>query len=688
MKRRCASGSRGTGPTWSASRRSRRNPSRSRSCSSSRPATGATGTARAATREWPCTCRKELCSGAARSSAHPEFDLETRIVTAEVGGRHDRLGLRAQRRQGLRGQAPLPRGARNLGRRRARRRARAAPLRRPERRADRPRRPPQGAEARRRRPARGRARADAPAPGAGPRPTSAARSTPTTTPSSPGGRPGATCASATSAGASTTSWRAKRWPKRRGTGWFGRRSGRATTRPSWRPSTARRPRAGARSWRGSAGFGSIRADHAFRRSKEGFLLQRRYVATLFAGGLLAGSAIAWTPPDDRIAQVENGLRPPVLIEGDKTWTLADRMRFYHVEGVSIAVIRDSKIEWAKGYGLADVEAKQSVTASTLFQAGSISKPVAAMGALALVEDGKLALDGDINRFLKGWKVPGNAHTAKAPVTLEGLLSHTAGLTVHGFPGYAAGEPVPTVPQVLDGAPPANTAPVRVDLDPGTQYRYSGGGYTIAQLAMTDVTGQPFPALMQKLVLGPLGMKESTYEQPLPAARVAGGRGGLPRRREAGPGQAPRLPGDGGGGALDDGLGPGALRDRPAEDARRREGPARQGDGAEHDHAAQGRLRARPRCRGEGPDPVLHARRRRRGIPGAARGQREPRLRSGGDDQLRRRLPADAGNPSRDRRGVLLGGVPDRAAGRGEAARPRSSPCTPAATGWTPTRFSS
>ncbi len=249
------------------------------------------------------------------------------------------------------------------------------------------------------------------------------------------------------------------------------------------------------------------------------MLQRRYVATLFAGGLLAGSAIAWTPPDDRIAQVENGLRPPVLIEGDKTWTLADRMRLYHVEGVSIAVIRDSKIEWAKGYGLADVEAKQSVTASTLFQAGSISKPVAAMGALALVEDGKLALDGDINRFLKGWKVPGNARTAKAPVTLEGLLSHTAGLTVHGFPGYAAGEPVPTVPQVLDGAPPANTAPVRVDLDPGTQYRYSGGGYTIAQLAMTDVTGQPFPALMQKLVLGPLGMKESTYDQPLPAARV-------------------------------------------------------------------------------------------------------------------------------------------------------------------------
>ncbi len=248
--------------------------------------------------------------------------------------------------------------------------------------------------------------------------------------------------------------------------------------------------------------------------------KRRFVAPWLAGAILAGTAVALAPStDDRISEVENGLRPPVLIEGDKTWTIADRMRFYHVQGVSIAVIRDSKIEWARGYGLADVEAKKAVEPDTLFQAGSISKPVAAMGALVLVEDGKLSLTGDINQYLKSWKVPGNAHTAKTAVTLEELLSHTAGLTVHGFPGYAAGEAVPTVPQVLDGAPPANTAPVRVDLDPGTEYRYSGGGYTIAQLAMTDVTGQPFPALMQKLVLHPLGMKESTYDQPLPAALV-------------------------------------------------------------------------------------------------------------------------------------------------------------------------
>ena len=132
-----------------------------------------------------------------------------------------------------------------------------------------------------------------------------------------------------------------------------------------------------------------------------------------ASALLAVSLAAVPPPDDaRIEAVENGLRPPVLVEGDKTWTLAERMKHYGVNGVSIAVIRDSKVEWAKGYGLADVEGKQPVTASTLFQAGSISKPVSAMAALVLVEDGKLKLNADINTFLTSWKVPANDHTAK------------------------------------------------------------------------------------------------------------------------------------------------------------------------------------------------------------------------------------------------------------------------------------
>ena len=242
------------------------------------------------------------------------------------------------------------------------------------------------------------------------------------------------------------------------------------------------------------------------------------VTALLSGVLSLGAASP--DPSPRIERVERGLRPPVLVERDTPWTLEERMRHYKVPGLSVAVIQDSRIVWAKGYGRADVEAGKPVTAATLFQAGSISKPVAAMGALALVEDGKLPLDRDINTVLKSWKLPGNAHTKKSPVTLEGLLSHTAGLTVHGFPGYAAGTSVPTLVQVLDGAAPANTAPVRVDLDPGAQYQYSGGGYTIAQLAMTDATGQPFPKLLAETVLRPVGMTASTYEQPLPESRVA------------------------------------------------------------------------------------------------------------------------------------------------------------------------
>lgn len=226
------------------------------------------------------------------------------------------------------------------------------------------------------------------------------------------------------------------------------------------------------------------------------------------------------------------LLPPVLVKGEPGSTLDERMRHYKVEGVSIAVIKDFKILWAAGHGLADREAKDPVTTETLFQAGSISKPVAAAGVLRKVQAGALRLDRDVNELLKSWKLPQNELTAKRKVTLELLLSHRAGLTVHGFPGYAVGAPVPTVPQVLDGAPPANTAPVRVDLEPGSKWRYSGGGYTIAQLVMTDVFGRPFPALMRELVLGPAGMAHSTYEQPLPADLL--GRAAAGYRRDGSP----------------------------------------------------------------------------------------------------------------------------------------------------------
>jgi CubicO group peptidase (beta-lactamase class C family) len=156
-----------------------------------------------------------------------------------------------------------------------------------------------------------------------------------------------------------------------------------------------------------------------------------------------------------------------------------------------------------------------VTPTTLFQAASISKPVAAMAALKLVEEGRLELDADVNEKLQSWKVPVNDFVRKKPVTLRGLVSHSAGMTVHGFPGYASDASKPTLRQILDGEPPANTAAIRVDMEPGTEWRYSGGGYTVMQQMLIDVAAKTFPELLRETVLDPIGMNDSTYEQPLP-----------------------------------------------------------------------------------------------------------------------------------------------------------------------------
>jgi CubicO group peptidase (beta-lactamase class C family) len=233
---------------------------------------------------------------------------------------------------------------------------------------------------------------------------------------------------------------------------------------------------------------------------------------------LAFSSIAFaqSTPDPKIKRVEENLLPAVLIKGDPAWTIAERMKFYKVPGLSVAVIKDFHLEWAKGYGVKDLETDEPVTTDTMFQAGSISKSVNAMIAMKKVEQGKLSLDENINDKLTSWKLPDNEFTAKKKVTLKNLLSHTAGTTVHGFPGYAVDQKLPTLPQVLDGEKPANTAAVRVDFEPGSKYRYSGGGTTIAQLTIMDVEKRPYPDIARETVLDPLNMTNSTYSQPLPA----------------------------------------------------------------------------------------------------------------------------------------------------------------------------
>lgn len=220
--------------------------------------------------------------------------------------------------------------------------------------------------------------------------------------------------------------------------------------------------------------------------------------------------------EQHIQHVTSGLVGAVVIKGDEhgTHTLAERMKELNVPGVSVAVLHNGKIEWARGFGVLELGGK-AVDAETMFQAGSISKPVAAMAALRLVQEGKLSLDEDINTYLTSWKLPADPVTGGKPVTLRELLTHTAGITVHGFPGYATTEKVPTLVEVLNGEKPANTPPIRSEAAPGAQWKYSGGGFTIMQQAAIDVTKEPFAKLLHDTVLKPIGMTRSTYEQPLP-----------------------------------------------------------------------------------------------------------------------------------------------------------------------------
>ena len=252
------------------------------------------------------------------------------------------------------------------------------------------------------------------------------------------------------------------------------------------------------------------------------------VALAACGGRGRADAEAGRPVDStdrdpaRIARVERGLLPTVALRGrrDTAYTLADRLRRYGVPGVSIAVIDGGRVAWARAYGTIEAGGTGRVDTATLFQAGSISKAVTAVAARHLVERGVLRLDEDVNLRLVSWKIPPSELTRARPVTLRGLLSHGAGINVPSFPGYGADAPAPTLLQVLQGAPPANTPPVRVEVEPGTQWRYSGGGMSIVQQLLVDVSGRPFADVLQEAVFDRAGMTRTVAEQPLSAARAA------------------------------------------------------------------------------------------------------------------------------------------------------------------------
>ena len=238
--------------------------------------------------------------------------------------------------------------------------------------------------------------------------------------------------------------------------------------------------------------------------------------------LIAAAAAVHTVADDSspaamMARIEGAQSPNR--QGLDPLTLQQLMERFHVPGVSVAVIRDFEIHWAKGYGVADVESGARVDADALFQAASISKPVTAMAALRAVQDGTFSLDADINTILKSWKLPAGEFTRRQPVTPRALMSHTSGLgDGFGFPGYHPSAARPTIVEILNGSKPSNVGPVLMEREPFSAAKYSGGGVTLMQLALMDALGKPFPEIMQSLVLGPIGMTHSAFEQPLSPER--------------------------------------------------------------------------------------------------------------------------------------------------------------------------
>jgi CubicO group peptidase (beta-lactamase class C family) len=234
-------------------------------------------------------------------------------------------------------------------------------------------------------------------------------------------------------------------------------------------------------------------------------VSRRAVLTTamaFAGVLLTGRAARAIDP----AAIETDLA--ITIDGaEKRVGIAEALSLLKVPSASIAVIDRGEIAFARAYGA-------GATPATPYQAASLSKFVSAVGAMRLVDEAKLDLDEDVNDRLTSWQVPANDLDATHKVTLRGLLSMTGGIGVPGFIGYDPGAPLPTLTEILNGAPPANSPPVTVVAVPGSAYHYSGGGYEITEALMQDVSGKPFAVLMQDLVLGPAEMTASSFAQPI------------------------------------------------------------------------------------------------------------------------------------------------------------------------------
>lgn len=276
-------------------------------------------------------------------------------------------------------------------------------------------------------------------------------------------------------------------------------------------------------------------------------MPNRSAILLLAAALLGGCATHPAPRANDTGAVlrpalAHGLRPNVTLLGERAgWSIEERMVVHHVPGVAIGLVLDGKLAWAGGFGVLAAGEKAPVDGDTLFSVGSVSKVVTAALTLRLAGQGVLDLDRDIETYLRSWHVPKNEFSGP-PINLRMLMSHTSGLGVHGFQDYPPDAPLPSAVQTLNGVPPARNAAVVLRARPGTRVMYSGGAVTVEQVLLADVTGRPFEQLAEAEVLAPLGMRRSTFLNPLPAERgnIAkahnrqGERNALPRGYESMP----------------------------------------------------------------------------------------------------------------------------------------------------------
>jgi len=259
-------------------------------------------------------------------------------------------------------------------------------------------------------------------------------------------------------------------------------------------------------------------------------MNRKTFAVIFVAWSLIGASARVQaageknlPIAQKIEKMENGLvefnpgTTPVPGQVPKLLTLAERMAFYNVPGVAIAMIDHNRIEWTKGYGVLKAGSAAAVTPESFFEAASTTKAVIAVIVLGLVQEGKLDLDADVNGYLKSWHIAENDFTRRQKVTLRLLLTHRAGLPRTNFP-YDEKPAPPTLLQVLKGEAPAKNKAAAVELLPGSQWQYSNIGYVVIQQLLEDVLGQPLEQIARERVFKPLSMASSTFVYPLNAER--------------------------------------------------------------------------------------------------------------------------------------------------------------------------